>query len=182
MQGSASDIFVLDATAFYQGFHLRVSEKCITTDQIINEVSHIRKNISLMSFLIEGQKISILEPKQESINRVKTIARQIGDSKISGPDISVISLAIDYGGTIVSDDYRVCNLAEVMCIRTWNLASYGIKGIRKWTKFCKECRKQYSSSASSCSICGNSLSVRYRERKFDDGASQKIKSNTHIIK
>lgn len=50
-----------------------------------------------MSFLIEGQKISILEPKQESINRVKTIARQIGDSKISGPDISVISLAIDYG-------------------------------------------------------------------------------------
>jgi rRNA maturation endonuclease Nob1 len=169
LQGSASDIFVLDATAFYQGFHLRTSEKCITTELIINEVSHIRKNISLMSFLIEGQKISILEPKQESVDRVKTVARQIGDSKISAPDISVISLAIEYGGTIVSDDYRVCNLAHVLCVPTWNLASYGIKGIRKWTKFCKECRKQYSSNASSCSICGNSLSVRYRERKLSDG-------------
>ena len=71
----------------------------------------------------------------------------------------------------MSDDYRVCNLAKVMSVRTWNLASHGIKGIRKWTKFCKECRKQYSSSASSCSICGNSLSVRYRERKFNDGAN-----------
>jgi len=172
----------LDATAFYQGFHLRVSEKCITTDQIINEVSHIRKNISLMSFLIEGQKISILEPKQESINRVKTIARQIGDSKISGPDISVISLAIDYGGTIVSDDYRVCNLAKIMCVHTFNLASHGIKGIRRWTKLCKECKKQYSANASSCSICGNSLSVRYRERKFQEDANEKKTPNIDITK
>ena len=131
MQGSASDIFVLDATAFYQGFHLRVSEKCITTDQIVNEVSHIRKNISLMSFLIEGQKISILEPKQESINRVKTMARQIGDSKISGPDISVISLAIDYGGTIVSDDYRVCNLAKIMCCSHLESGQLRNKGNKK---------------------------------------------------
>ncbi|MDP9197458.1 MAG: hypothetical protein M3O24_02715 [Thermoproteota archaeon] len=169
MQSSASDIFVLDATAFYQGFHLRVSEKCITSDLIMNEVSHIGKNISLMSFLIEGQKISVLEPKQESVNRVKTMAEQVGDSRISASDISIISLAIDYGGTVVSDDYRVSNLAHILRVPTKNLASHGIRGIRKWTKFCNECRKQYPSSASSCSICGNSLSVRYRERKLSNG-------------
>lgn len=166
-----SEIFVLDATAFYQGFHLRCDRKCITTDLILKEVSHIKKDYFPINFLIEAQKLTIAHPKQDTVNFVKSVVKTIGDSSISSSDISVLALASDQGGTLISDDNRICNLAQFLSISFLKLSGKSIKGIRRWTKFCRECGRQYSFNECICSICGKHLSVRYRERKSAVGQS-----------
>lgn len=171
MQSWDSDVFVLDATAFYQGFHLRANSKCITSELIVKEVSHLKKDFFQISFLIEAQKIYVMQPKEDTVSYVRSVANSIGDSRVSPSDVSVIALAIDYSGTIVSDDHRVCNLASILSISCLKLSNIGIKRIRKWTKFCRECAKQYLYNERICSVCGNSLSVRYRDKKIADRPS-----------
>lgn len=155
----------MDATAFYQGFHLRCDRKCITTDLILKEVSHIKNDYFPINFLLETHKLFIAQPKPDTVDFVNSMVRTIGDSSISSSDISILALASDTHGTIISDDNRVCNLAQLLSISFLKLTGKSTKGIRKWTKFCRECGKQYSFKESICSICGNCLSVRYRERK-----------------
>lgn len=168
MQSWDSDVFVLDATAFYQGFPLRANCKCITTELIVEEVSHLKKDLCPINFLIEAQKISVMRPKGETVSYIRSVATKIGDSKISPSDISVIALAIDYGGTVVSDDKRVCNLASTLSIPCLNLSNMGIRAVRKWTKYCSVCAKKHSYNENICSICGNQLVVRYRDKKIAD--------------
>ncbi len=154
----------MDATAFYQGFHLRCDRKCITTDLILKEVSHIKNDYFPIDFLLETHKLFIARPKQDTVHFVNSMVKTIGDSTISTSDISILALASDTHGTIISDDNRVCNLAQLLSIPFLKLSGKSTKGIRKWTKFCRECGKQYPSKEPTCSICGNRLSVRYRER------------------
>jgi endoribonuclease Nob1 len=168
LQSWDSDVFVLDATAFYQGFQLRANRKCITTELIVEEVSHLKKDLCPMNFLIEAQKISVIRPKEETVSYTRSVAAKIGDSKISPSDVSVIALAIDYGGTVVSDDHRVCNLASILSIPCLKLSNMGIKTVRKWTKYCRVCSKKHSYYENVCSICGNPLRVKYRDKKIAD--------------
>ena len=168
MQSWDSDVFVLDATAFYQGFALRANCKCITTELIVEEVSHLKKDLCPINFLIEAKKISVIRPKDKTVNYIRSVATKIGDSKISPSDVSVIALAIDNGGTVVSDDNRVCNLASTLSISYLNLSNMGIRAVRKWTKYCRVCAKKHSCNENFCSICGNQLRVRYKDKKIAD--------------
>ncbi len=168
MQSWDSDVFVLDATAFYQGFPLRANCKCITTELIVEEVSHLKKNVCSINFLIEAQKISVMRPKDETVSYTRSVATRIGDSKISPSDLSVVALAIDYGGTVVSDDNRVRNLATTLSISCLNLSDMGIRAVRKWTKYCRVCAKKHSYNENICSICGNQLRVNYSDKKIAD--------------
>lgn len=155
--------FALDATAFYQGFHLHSSCTCITTGLVFEEISHIQNKLSSLESLVLSKRIMIFEPTNNIVKLVKTVAKQTGDTRLSDADISILALAKDYNVTLVTDDFGLCNLAKTMSIRLLNLGTKGIRETRKWTKFCGSCGRGYPSAISVCSICGNKLRVRYKK-------------------
>lgn len=155
--------FVLDATAFYQGFHLRSNSTCVTTRLIFEEISHIQEKFSVLETLISSNRLLILEPNGETVKMIKSIITQIGETRLSDADISIIALAKELDATLVTDDFATCNLAKTLSIELLNLGTKGIKDIRKWIKFCKSCGKGYAPTQTICSLCGNKLRIRFKK-------------------
>jgi len=155
--------FALDATAFYQGFHLRSNGTCITTELVFEEISHIQEKFSILESLISSNKIMVLEPNEETVKMIKSVITQIGESSLSNADISIIALAKEFNVTLVTDDFAVCNLAKTLSIELLNLGTKGIKDTRKWIKFCKSCGKGYPPTQMVCSLCGNKLRIRFKK-------------------
>lgn len=163
MVSKAVSKFALDATAFYQGFHLHSDSRCITTGLVFEEISHIQEKLSVLESLISNKRIMILEPSEDSIRMVKSIITQIGETRLSDADISIVALAKEFNVPLVTDDFAVCNLAKTLSIDLLNLGTKGIRDRRKWVKFCKSCGKGYPSTQTICSLCGNKLRVRYKK-------------------
>lgn len=155
--------FALDATAFYQGFHLRSNSPCITTALVFEEISHIQERFSVLESLISNKRIMILEPNYEIVKMIKSVITQIGETRLSDADISIIALAKEFNATLVTDDFAICNLAKTLSIELLNLGTKGIKYTRKWIKFCKGCGKSYPPTQTVCSLCGNKLRVRFKK-------------------
>lgn len=155
--------FALDATAFYQGFHLRSNATCITTGLVFEEISHIQEKFSVLESLISNNRLMILEPNEETIKMVKSMICQIGETQLSMADISIIALAKEFNSTLVTDDFAICNLAKTLSIELLNLGTKGIKDTRKWIRFCKSCGKGYSATQIVCSLCGNKLRIRFKK-------------------
>jgi UPF0271 protein len=155
--------FALDATAFYQGFHLHSNNTCITTGLVFEEISHIQEKFSVLESLISNKRIVILEPNEKTIKMIKSIITKIGETRLSKADISIIALAKESNATLVTDDFAICNLAKTLAIELLNLGTKGIKDTRKWIKFCKSCGKGYPPSQKVCSLCGNKLRIRFKK-------------------
>ena len=155
--------FALDATAFYQGFHLHSNSTCITTGLVFEEISHIQKMLSVLESLILTERIMIVEPTEETLKMIKSSITQIGETRLSNADISIIALAKEFNIPLVTDDFAICNLAKTLSIELLNLGTKGIKDSRKWIKFCKSCGKGYPSTQSVCSVCGNKLRIRFKK-------------------
>lgn len=155
--------FALDATAFYQGFHLHSNNTCITTGLVFEEISHIQEKFSVLESLISNKRIVILEPDEKTIEMINSIITQIGETRLSKADISIIALAKESNATLVTDDFAICNLAKTLAIELLNLGTKGIKDTRKWIKFCKSCGKGYPPTQKVCSLCGNKLRIRFKK-------------------
>ena len=155
--------FALDAPAFYQGFHLHSNNTCITTGLVFEEISHIQEKFSVLESLISNKRIVILEPDEKTIEMINSIITQIGETRLSKADISIIALAKESNATLVTDDFAICNLAKTLAIELLNLGTKGIKDTRKWIKFCKSCGKGYPPTQKVCSLCGNKLRTRFKK-------------------
>ena len=155
--------FALDATAFYQGFHLRSNHTCITTGLVFEEICHIQSNLSIMDSLISNGRIMIFQPSDSRLRIVRSVVKHIGETRLSNADISIVALAKEFNVTLVTDDFAVCNLARTLSIDLLNLGTKGIQDIRKWAKFCKSCGTGYPPTQTICSLCGNKLRVRYKK-------------------
>ena len=162
MSSSDSSEFVLDASAFYVGIPFQSSNKCITTNAVYEEVKHIRKSYSPIQALIDAGNLKIIEPELTSLNKVIACAKKTGDyTKLSQADISIIALALQFGKTLLSDDFAVGNVATLLKIPVKTLAFRGISELRAWVYFCKSCRTVYNSRISVCQICGSRLKRRF---------------------
>jgi UPF0271 protein len=155
--------FALDATAFYQGFYLHSDSRCITTGLVFEEISHIQEKLSVLESLISNKRIMIVEPSEDSIRMVKSIITQIGETRLSDADVSIIALSKEFNAILVTDDFAICNLAKTLSIELLNLGTKGIKDTRKWIKFCKSCGRGYPPTQKVCSLCGNKLRIRFKK-------------------
>ena len=118
---------------------------------------------SVLETLILNERIKILEPSEESLKLIKSSITQIGETRLSDADVSIIALAKEFNATLVTDDFAICNLAKTLSIELLNLGTKGIKNTRKWIKFCKGCGKAYSPTQTVCSLCGNKLRIRFKK-------------------
>jgi UPF0271 protein len=156
------DIYILDSTAFYSGFPFQGDGRYYTTYNVLDEVKH--QNIA--SPLIHT-RVQVIEPSRESVQRVKIAAKKTGDaSSLSEADTSILATTLDMGSSkvneriiLVTDDFAVRNVAEVLGI---NLSETAVRGTWKritWVTYCKGCGKEYrDSKATVCNVCGTLLS------------------------
>jgi UPF0271 protein len=151
---------ILDATSFYAGIPFVLQEKYYTTPLIFEEIKHIKKHHGAVNALIELDRLELLEPGKQFIEKVIQKAKQIGDfSELSNGDISVIALSLQLSGEIITDDFAVSNVAKQLGIKTLPVMTRGISKILQRSLYCIACQKEFD-SGKQCPICGTILKKR----------------------
>ena len=152
--------YVLDSTAFYAGIPYQGSGRYYTTYLVLEEVKHHNVGSSFIQ-----TRVMVTEPTAGSVNKVKTTAAKTGDmGALSQTDISLLALALDLkgsdgGANLISDDFAVRNVAEVLAIP---LAPTSMKGGEwktiTWKIYCRGCGKPYTNpKLTVCPVCGTQL-------------------------
>ncbi len=152
--------YILDSTAFYAGIPYQGNGRYYTTYLVLEEVKHHNVGSSLIH-----TRVQVTEPSQESVDAVKATAGRTGDIRaLSATDISLLALALDMsktedGARLVTDDFAVRNVAEVLSIR---LSETSMKGGEwkniTWRLFCSGCGKTYTNpKLIECPVCGTRL-------------------------
>ncbi|MDG6937977.1 MAG: nucleotide-binding protein [Nitrososphaerota archaeon] len=152
--------YVLDSTAFYAGIPYQGNGRYYTTYLVLEEVKHHSVGSSLIH-----TRVQVTEPSQESLGQVKATAAKTGDIRaLSQTDLSLLALGLDLkksegGVSLVSDDFAIRNVAEVLSIP---LAPTSLKGGEwkntTWKMYCRGCGKTYTNpKLTTCPICGTQL-------------------------
>ena len=164
-------VIVLDTSAFLAGFDpFSLNEEQVTVPKVEEE---IRKNsIILVRFktALENGKLKVKAPSEKFLNKVKASASKVGDSfLLSETDIQLLALALElkaigYTPQIVTDDYSIQNVATQLGIEFLALATFGIKRLLEWIRYCPACHREYPANCSSkeCLVCGTELKRKPR--------------------
>ncbi len=164
-------VIVLDTSAFLAGFDpFSLSEEQVTVPKVEEE---IRKNsIILVRFktALENGKLKVKAPSEEFLNKVKASATKVGDSfLLSETDSQLLALALElkatgYAPQIATDDYSIQNVATQLGIEFLALATFGIKRLLEWIRYCPACHREYPANCSSkeCLVCGTELKRKPR--------------------
>jgi len=152
--------YVLDSTAFYAGIPYQGSGRYFSTYLVLEEVKHHNVGSSLIH-----TRVQVTEPSPESLDKVRSTAIKTGDiGALSQTDVSLLALGLDLktgegGVNLVSDDFAVRNVAEVLSIP---LAPTAMKGGEwkniTWKIYCRGCGKSYTNpKLTVCPVCGTKL-------------------------
>ncbi|MCX8153446.1 MAG: hypothetical protein N3E52_03325 [Candidatus Bathyarchaeota archaeon] len=165
-------VAIIDTSAFLAGFDpFSISEDHVTTPSVKEE---LRSNsIASVRFetAVENGKLKIKLPADKYVNSIKIFAAKIGDSFfLSETDMQLLALALEfnvsgYTTKIVTDDYSIQNVAIQLGIEFAPLATFGIRRLLKWIRYCPACRREYPADFKStkCTICGTLLKRKPRK-------------------
>jgi UPF0271 protein len=166
-------IVVLDTSAFLAGYDpFAASTEQVTVPKVEEEI--LRNSMVKMRFqtAVESGKVKVRGPTQEFSVAAKASASKVGDSfKLSEADMQLLSLALElkeqgYTPQIVTDDYSIQNVAKELGIEFLALATFGIKRLLEWIRYCPACHKPYpaNSKFKECQICGTELKRKPRRQ------------------
>lgn len=155
--------YVLDASAFINGFHLE-SKNNFTVPEITAEIKDFESRLKFDA-AIEEDMIVIQDVPDSYVKSVEKIISKSGDVlRLSYPDKKLISLAYmlsDDGKNVkvISDDYTIQNTLKIMKIPYSGIITEGIKEIYNWKKVCEGCKKEYGEDYpfDDCEICGSKI-------------------------
>lgn len=162
---------VLDTSAFLSGFDpLSVNDDQFTVPNVEEEIG--TNSIVWVRFktAVENGKIKIRPPTEEFWNKVKTSATRVGDAFfLSETDMQLLALALELKSLgcnplIITDDYSIQNVATQAEIQFASLATYGIRRLLTWIRYCPACHKEYPADYSSakCIVCDTDLKRKPR--------------------
>ena len=123
--------------------------------------------------IIDAIDINWTSPNKESIEKIIDISKETGDiAGLSRVDIEVLALTIEYNYTLITDDYRMQNIAEYMKIKWRGVDNGGIKNIWKWEVICLGCKTvkimpdgptNQKNNLGRCVDCGSELKIRKKK-------------------
>ncbi|MCW4018471.1 MAG: hypothetical protein NWF00_07325 [Candidatus Bathyarchaeota archaeon] len=157
---------VLDTSAFVAGFDpFTIREEQIAPPMVEEEVKRNAMTLLRFSMAIENGRLKIFAPSMQFMEAVRACATSVGDSFfLSETDMQVLALALetkDRGDSpqIVTDDYSIQNVATKMGLGFVSLATFGIKRVLSWIRYCPACHKTYPANfkATECTVCGTTL-------------------------
>ncbi|MGA3288750.1 MAG: ribonuclease VapC [Candidatus Bathyarchaeia archaeon] len=164
-------VIILDTSALLAGFDpFSLSEEQVTVPKVEEE---IRKNSMIrvrFNTAIENGKLKVKAPTEKFLNIAKASASKVGDSfKLSETDIQLLSLALElkaegFTPQIVTDDYSIQNVATQSGIDFLALATFGIRRLLEWIRYCPACYREYPANCSTkeCQVCGTELKRKPR--------------------
>ena len=164
-------VIVLDTSAFLAGFDpFSLSEEQVTGPKVEEEIK--RNSLIKLRFetALENGRVKVQAPSQEFVNQIKVASNKIGDSfKLSETDVELLALALElkstgYSPQVVSDDYSIQNVAAQVGIEFLALATFGIKRLLEWIRYCPACYRVYPANCSfkECQVCGTALKRKPR--------------------
>lgn len=155
---------ILDASAFYAGIPFRTTDECYTTPLIFDEIKHIKKNHGAIETLLETNRLKILEPDSEFIDKIKIESKKTGDfDQLSREDISALALCLQMTGEIITDDFAISNVAKNLNLKVSPLMTSGINDVGNWVHYCPGCRKNFGTETE-CPLCGTPLKRKLIKR------------------
>lgn len=144
--------FVLDASVFFG--EIPLEGELYTTPLIVTELKDLRSRGRLEVLRAGG--LIVMEPGEESGRRVAAAAAKSGDAcVISTADREILSLALEIGAYVVTDDFAVQNIAIALRIPTRPLLQRKAAP-RKWRFRCSGCGR-YSTDTDECTVCGSPM-------------------------
>ncbi|NOQ55993.1 MAG: ribonuclease VapC [Nanohaloarchaea archaeon] len=159
-------IYVLDSTVFLEKYSDGFSDKaCVTVYEVSEEIKDPYAKIQFDMLVQSG--LSILSPKDEFVKVVTDKLNESGD-KLSGTDISVIALALEFSKKgkkvlIVTDDYGIQNTSKSLGLKFMAMSQKGISRILKWRRKCTACGADTDKEI--CDICGSETKFVSSPRK-----------------
>jgi len=168
---SCRRVVVLDTSAFLAGYDpFAHKEEQITVPKVEEEI--LRNSMIKMRFetAIESGKVRVKSPTKEFSDSAKASASKVGDSfKLSEVDMQLLALALELKSEgckpqIVTDDYSIQNVATQIGIEFLAVATFGIKRLLEWIRYCPACHRQYPANTKTkeCQVCGTELKRKPR--------------------
>lgn len=159
-------VIILDTSAFIMGYNpLSVDEEQFTVPLVLEELVSETTGWTRYKIAQQTGKLKILRPSVKFVEQIKLLSISVGDiSVLSKVDIQLLALALQLKGegknsVIVSDDYAVQNIAELIGAEYKSLATFGIRYQLEWVLCCSACRRKYLSNydKETCRVCGAML-------------------------
>ncbi len=153
--------YVLDATVFI-GYDFQLLQKLensqfYTTPSILNELKDFKSRMNF-KVLQETKKIIISHPDyKDLILTQKKIEKIDPNTLLSSSDIEILALSWRIGATLITNDYRLQNLAILLNTAIDNLSGKKITKTVKWYLKCKNCGQIEKNNIDSCSNCNGKL-------------------------
>jgi endoribonuclease Nob1 len=169
--GSCKRIVVLDTSAFVAGYDpFALGTEQVTVPKVEEEIRRNSMVKMRLETAIESGKVKVVAPTQEALSAAQASAGKVGDAwKLSEADMELLALALQlknegYTPQIVTDDYSIQNVATKLGIDFLALATFGIKRMLEWIRYCPACHKEYSANLKTkeCQICGTELKRKPR--------------------
>ena len=123
--------------------------------------------------LLESMGLVFCQPNQDSIDLALDAAKQSGDiSGISETDLALVSLALERTAQLITDDYRMQNIATVLGIEWQGVSEVGIREVWSWTLVCSGCKSEYDApeltnakqkNYGECHDCGAALRLKRKK-------------------
>jgi UPF0271 protein len=151
-------IVVLDAASLLSGrLNSIAGMDAYITPDVASELEKGRPGVQLQNLLSAGLKVR----SPTCLDEARRLAASTGDLPfLSIPDLSVISLAIEMGGTVITDDFRVQNVLKAAGLPFQPAGEIGdrtIGSVWKWIYRCRGCGRYYDEERRDCPICGSDL-------------------------
>jgi endoribonuclease Nob1 len=152
---------VLDTSALFSLEDVPSGIEAYTTPGVIAE---LRKYNDSRSEYLE-HKVSIIEPDPAGLKRLDEISAQTGDStRLSPTDKGLLTLAMQLGAELWTDDYSMQNVAKGLKLPYRTIGTKGITRVIKWKYRCQGCGKTFDKEMPDCPICGSQVSTSRKKR------------------
>lgn len=153
-----------------------INEEQVTVPMVKEEIRSNSMVWLRFKTAVESGKLKVKTPLEKFRDNVKASATIVGDSYyLSETDLQILALALElkttgYCPLIITDDYSIQNVATQIGIEFSSLATFGIRRLLKWVRYCPACHKEYPANYNSkkCAVCGTELKrkpVRQLESK-----------------
>jgi UPF0271 protein len=148
-----------------------VNAKQVTVPNVEEEMRSNSMTWVRFKAATENAKVVVKRPSDEALEKVEECAIEVGDSFfLSETDKKVLALALElkiakYDPHIVTDDYSIQNVAKRLGIGFTSLATFGIRRVLEWMRYCPACHREYTANWTSteCTVCGTELKRKPRK-------------------
>lgn len=153
---------VLDSSALYLGKDLPEGGEFHVPPSVVSELR--RHGLGMRLEYLLASRLSVSSPSPASLARVAAAAEETGDSgRLSPTDRDVLALALDLDAELVTDDYSIQNVADLLQVPIRSMEERGIRERFTWRYRCSGCSKLFERPQPRCDVCGAPVrSVRRR--------------------